>query len=232
MTFISSWEDEITSSIAFPEPPEWKHGNMYGSVGNARHGNRSGVARDAHSSGKRPHPQRHTRPNTMKKELVVAFLVVLSLPPAGALVVVNPGAQQLRVGRALQNSALKSRASTRSACRSTGVRPAPTTSVSAGAAVAAPGGCGCSRLLPMGSVASRAQDLWRISTAAAAARRSSRGSLGATVASWPAVEGTGSSSSDDGRARSSKGAGAGKGRVVLIEQEGPAWTEIVWDEVR
>lgn len=45
------------------------------------------------------------------------------------------------------------------------------------------------------------------------------------MASWPAVEGTGS-----GGARS-RGAAADNARVVLIEQEGPAWTEIVWDEV-
>lgn len=207
-------------------------------IGNARENdNNSGAARkETHSSGKRHthisihiHTNTHKSPSTMKKEKVVAFLVLLSLPPAGALVVVNPGARQLRVRRAPKNSALNSSPSSSSSCSRR-----PTTTVSAGAAAAPRGGCGCSRLVPTGSIASRGQDLWRISTAApAAARRSSRGSLRATVASWPAVEGTGSSS-DDGRARSSssRAAAADNGRVVLIEQEGPAWTEIVWDEVR
>lgn len=77
------------------------------------------------------------------------------------------------------------------------------------------------------------------------------GSLRATVASWPAVEGAesdGSSSSSSSGGRAVRGEGGGgdggsakglygsniqraAGGVVLIEQEGPAWTEIVWDEV-
>ena len=87
---------------------------------------------------------------------------------------------------------------------------------------------------------------------AAARRRRGMGELRATVASWPAVEGaasdgssssSSSSSSGEGR-RAVRGEGVGgdkgpyssttqraAGGVVLIEQEGPAWTEIVWDEV-
>lgn len=74
------------------------------------------------------------------------------------------------------------------------------------------------------------------------------GSLYASVASWPAVEGAesdGSSSRMGGRAVSGDGGAEGgsakglhgsniqraAGGVVLIEQEGPAWAEIVWDEV-
>lgn len=52
------------------------------------------------------------------------------------------------------------------------------------------------------------------------------------MASWPSVEGTDSSSGGEGgeRKRDAADAAGGAG-VVLTEQEGPAWTEIVWDEV-
>lgn len=151
----------------------------------------------------------------MRKE-GVAFLV-LFLRPAGALVAVRPGAQRLQARLAQARS---------------------TTSATSGAAAAGVSArrCGCSRLPPTGSAVSRAQDLWRAaSTAAETRRRGGRragggSSLSATVAPWPAVEGTDSSSG--GGARKRDAAAAGGGGVVLIEQEGPAWTEIVWDEVR
>lgn len=79
----------------------------------------------------------------------------------------------------------------------------------------------------------------------------------ATVASWTAVEGEAGSNeedssllqdigddsmqrgcditSDDQAMDSSVFRGRGetvKHNLVLVEQEGPAWTEIVWDEVR
>lgn len=61
------------------------------------------------------------------------------------------------------------------------------------------------------------------------------GPLGATVASWPAVEGA-EGEEGGGRERTAVGEVSGSAQrsldgVVLMEQEGPAWTEIVWDEV-
>lgn len=61
------------------------------------------------------------------------------------------------------------------------------------------------------------------------------GTLRATVASWPAVEGA-EGEGGGGRERTVVGEVSGSPQrsvdgVVLMEQEGPAWTEIVWDEV-
>lgn len=75
------------------------------------------------------------------------------------------------------------------------------------------------------------------------------GTLRATVASWPTVEGGTGGNNDDGQGQggrrattnlengaatrdelTSSAVEAGDG-VVLIEQEGPRWTEIVWDPV-
>lgn len=74
-------------------------------------------------------------------------------------------------------------------------------------------------------------------------------SLRATVASWPSVEGA-ESDGDGGATTPRRSTRAEEGilsvdpggggdaapqnvekGVVLIEQKGPAWTEIVWDEV-
>lgn len=57
----------------------------------------------------------------------------------------------------------------------------------------------------------------------------------ATVASWPAVEGA-EGEGGGGRERTVVSEVSGSPQrsvdgVVLMEQEGPAWTEIVWDEV-
>lgn len=147
----------------------------------------------------------------------VAFLVPL-LRSAGALVVAWPRALP-RVQLAAQPGG-NSFGSHDPAGRA--VRP--TTS----SAATAPG-CGCSRQPPTASIASCAQGFWRLPKAAAARR--SGGSLSATLVSRPAVEGT-ADSSNGGGGRSRDGGGADGGGVVLIEQEGPAWTEIVWDKVR
>lgn len=78
-------------------------------------------------------------------------------------------------------------------------------------------------------------------------RRAGIGGLGAalraTVAPWQAVDGEqGGRNGRGGRGQevavevppvlSNDAGGSGGGEVLLREQDGPAWTEIVWDEVR
>ncbi|CAN0125097.1 unnamed protein product, partial [Scytosiphon promiscuus] len=104
-----------------------------------------------------------------------AFLVPL-LRSAGALVVGWPGAlPRVQLAVPPGGSSFGSRDPAAGAVR-------PTTS-----AVAPPPRCGCSREVPTASIASRAQELWRLPKAAASRR--SRSSLGAALVSRPAVEG-------------------------------------------
>ncbi|CAM9629357.1 unnamed protein product [Ectocarpus sp. 12 AP-2014] len=142
-----------------------------------------------------------------RKTMRAAFLVVLLLRAAGALVVGKLGSVLL---------ARAANARGRNSVRSSRPTAAPT----AAARARPPPRWGCSRR-PAGP-ASLAQDLWRGSSL-----------LSSTVASWPSVEGTadgsrnGGPSGDKDRAVGAKGGGRG---WTLKEQEGPAWTEIVWDE--
>lgn len=155
----------------------------------------------------------------------MAFLVPL-LRSAGALVVGWPGALP-RVQLAVQQPG--GGGTSFGSCdpaAAGAVRPRTSTA-------SPPHQCGGSRQVPTASIASCAQGFWRIPKAAAARRRG--GSLGAAVVSRPAVEGTADSSSNGGAGGRGQdadaAAGGGGGGVVLIEQEGPAWTEIVWDKV-
>ncbi|CAB1096949.1 unnamed protein product [Ectocarpus sp. CCAP 1310/34] len=142
-----------------------------------------------------------------RKTVRAAFLVVLLLRTAGALVVGKLGSVLL---------ARAANARGRNSVRSSRPTAAPT----AAARARPPPRWGFSRR-PAGP-ASLAQDLWRGSSL-----------LSSTVASWPSVEGTadgsrnGGPSGDKDKAGGAKGGGRG---WTLKEQEGPAWTEIVWDE--
>ncbi|CAM9726940.1 unnamed protein product [Ectocarpus fasciculatus] len=141
-----------------------------------------------------------------RKTMRAALLVVLFLRAAGALVVGKLG------------SVLLARAA--NARGRTSVRSGRPTAAPTAARAQPPPRWGCSRR-PTGP-ASLGQDL---------RRRSSL--LSSTVASWPSVEGTADSNRNDGgpSGKGTAGGGAKGGRGwTLKEQEGPAWTEIVWDE--
>ncbi|CAM9533457.1 unnamed protein product [Ectocarpus sp. 4 AP-2014] len=152
----------------------------------------------------------HTRTETMRrsggrerKTVRAAFLIVVLLRAAGALVVG-------KLGSVLLARAADARG--RNSVRSSRPTAAPTA-----AGAQPPPRWGCLRR-PTGP-ASFTQDLRRGSSL-----------LSSTVASWPSVEGTADGNggpSDKDRAGGAKGGGRG---WTLKEQEGPAWTEIVWDE--